>query len=120
MNIKAGAIVIAILFAVGIAGVSYAADASAPQGQNFKKGLEGANAIPGGALLPKIVTGEVQKIEGNYYTVKDQSGKVVNFQIDESRTMMHTHPIVGDRIMAEVEPQGYAFSISAAPLQSPK
>ena len=120
MNKQAGAIVISILFAVGTAGASYAAGASEPQGSNFKKGLEGANSIPTGALLPRMVTGELQKIEGNYYTVKDQTGKVVNFQIDESRTMMHTHPVVGDRIMAEVEPQGYAFSINAAPLQSSK
>jgi len=120
MNKQAGAIVVSILFAVGTAGAAYAASSSEPQGQNFKKGLEGANAIPAGALLPKMVTGELQKVEGNYYTVKDQSGKVVNFQIDESRTMMHTHPVVGDRIMAEVEPQGYAFSINAAPLQSSK
>ena len=119
MTKQTGAIVVAILLAVGTAGVSYAADA-VPQGPHFKKGLEGANAIPAGALLPKMVTGELQKVEGNYYTVKDKSGKVVNFQIDESRTMMHTHPIVGDKIVAEVEPQGYAFSISAAPAESSK
>ena len=117
MTKQTGAIVVAMLLAVGTAGVSYAADASAPQGPFFKKGLEGANAIPAGALLPKMVTGELQKVEGNYYTVKDQSGKVVNFQIDDARTMMHTHPVVGDRIVAEIEPQGYAFSISAAPLR---
>ncbi|HEY3197753.1 MAG TPA: hypothetical protein VGJ57_07045 [Nitrospirales bacterium] len=119
MNKQAGAIVFSILFAVGTAGASYAASGPEAQGPNFKKGLEGANNIPTGALLPRMVTGEVQKIEGNYYTVKDLSGKVVNFQIDQSRTMMHTHPIVGDRIMAEVEPQGYAFSINAAPLPEP-
>jgi hypothetical protein len=113
MDKQAGAIVVSILFAVGIAGVSYAASATEPQGSYFKKRLEGANNIPTGALLPRLVTGELQKIEGDYYTVKDLSGKVVNFQIDQSRTMMHTHPIVGDKIMAEVEPQGYTFSINA-------
>jgi hypothetical protein len=113
MTKQAGAIAFTILFAVGTVGTSYAATGSEPQGPNFKKGLEGANNIPTGALLPPMVSGELQKIEGNYYTVKDKSGKVVNFQIDQSRTMMHTHPVVGDKIMAEVEPQGYAFSISA-------
>ena len=120
MNKQAGAIVVSILFAVGTAGASYAAGASEPQDSNVKKaGLEGANTIPATGLLPRMVTGEVTKIDGNYYTVKDKSGKVVNFQIDQSRTMMHTHPIVGDRIMAEVEPQGYAFSINAAPVTEP-
>ncbi len=120
MNKYTGAIVVSVLVAVGTAGSSYAASGAEPQGPNFKKGLEGANSIPTGALLPRMVTGELQKIEGNYYTVKDKSGKVVNFQIDESRTMMHTHPVVGDKIMAEVEPQGYAFSINAAPADSSK
>jgi hypothetical protein len=114
MTKQAGAIAFTILFAVGTVGTSYAASGSEPQGPHFKKGLEGANNIPVGALLPRMVSGELQKIEGNYYTVKDTSGKVVNFQIDQSRTMMHTHPVVGDKITAEVEPQGYAFSISAA------
>jgi len=119
MNKQAGAIVVSILFAVGTAGAAYAAGASEPQGSNFKKGLEGANAIPPGALLPRTVTGELTKIEGNYYTVKDTSGKVVNFQIDQSRTMMNSHPVVGDKLMAEVDPQGYAYSINAVPLPEP-
>ena len=119
MNKQAGAIVLSILFAVGTAGAAYAAGASEPQGSNFKKGLEGANAIPPGALLAGMVKGELTKIDGNYYTVKDQSGKVVNFQIDQSRTMMNTHPIVGDKIMAEVEPQGYAYSINPVPSTEP-
>ena len=112
MNKQAGAIVVSILFAVGTAGASYAAGASEPQGSNFKKGLEGANNIPTGALLPRMVTGELTKIEGNYYTVKDTSGKVVNFQIDQSRTMMNSHPVVGDKLMAEIQAQGYAYSIN--------
>ena len=121
MNKQAGAIVVSILFAVGTAGASYAAGASHPQGSNvIKVGLEGANIAPAGGFLPEMVTGELTKIDGNAYTVKDKSGKVVNFQIDQARTMMNTHPVVGDKIMAEVEPQGYAFSINAAPLQSSK
>ena len=115
MNKQAGAIVVSILFAVGTAGAAYAASSSEPQGQNFKKGLEGANAIPAGALLPKMVTGELQKVEGNYYTVKDQSGKEVRFQIDPGRTMMNIQPKVGDKIRVDVEPQGYAYSIDLAP-----
>jgi hypothetical protein len=61
-----------------------------------------------------VVTGELLKIEGTNYTVKDLSGKEVRFQIDPSRTMMNTQPKVGDKIRANVEPQGYAFSIDRA------
>ena len=116
MNKQAGAIVVSILFAVGTAGASYAAGGSHPQGSNVVKvGLEGANAAPAGGFLPKMVTGELTKIDGNAYTVKDKSGKAVSFQIDPARTMMNTRPVVGSKIMAEIEPQGYAYSINLVP-----
>jgi hypothetical protein len=116
MNKQAGAIVVSILFAVGTTGASYVAGASEPQGSGVKKvALEGSSAIPATGLLPRMVTGELVKIDGLNYSVKDNSGKVVNFQIDQSRTMMNTHPVVGDKIMAEVEPQGYAYSINRVP-----
>jgi hypothetical protein len=111
MNKQAGAIVVSILFAVCTAGASYAAGASEPQGSNPAKVGEGSNVSPASAP-PRMVTGELLKIEGNNYTVKDQSGKEVRFQLDEGRTMMNAHPKVGDKIMAEIEPQGYAYSLN--------
>ena len=100
MNKHTGAIVLSILFAVGTAGAAYAAS------------LEGANAVPSKGLVPRTVTGELTKIVGDTYTMKDLSGKEINFKIDEARTMMNTHPVVGDKIMAEVQAQGYAYSIN--------
>ena len=103
MNKQTSAVVLSILFAVGSTGASYAAS------------LEGANSVPSKGLLPRTVTGELTKIDGDTYTMKEISGKVIHFQVDQSRTMMNTHPIVGDKLMAEMEPQGYAYSINQVP-----
>jgi hypothetical protein len=111
MNKQTGAIVVSILLAVGIAGCSSAPGTSEPQGSNPKVGGEGANVVPSSGLPPRVVTGELLKVDGINYTVKDQSGKEVRFQIDPSRTMMNTQPKVGDKIKVNVEPQGYAYSI---------
>jgi hypothetical protein len=100
MNKQASAIVMSIVFAVGTAGAAYAAS------------LEGANSVPSKGLLPRTVTGELTKIVGDNYTVKDLSGKEIHFQIDQSRTMMNSHPVVGDKLMAEIQAQGYAYSIN--------
>ena len=140
MNKQAGAIVVSILFAVGMAAASYAADTTDPmKGSDPKKvqeGVkgsdpgaaeaakpmkpsdpkevkEGANATPEGGVPRSVVTGELLKIDGKDYVVKDQSGKEVRFQIDE-RTRMNANPKVGDKIRAKVEPQGYAYSINLA------
>ena len=114
MNTQAGAIVISILFAVGTAGASYAADTTGPlQGSDPLKVREGVNASPEGGMPPEVVTGELLTIDGKNYIVKDRSGKKVHFQLDE-RTLMNARPKVGDQIRAKVEPQGYAYSINMA------
>jgi uncharacterized protein YdeI (BOF family) len=140
MNKQVGAIVVSILFAVGTAVAAYAADTTDPmKGSDPKKvqeGVkgsdpgaaeaakpmkpsdpkevkEGVNATPEGGTPRSVVTGELLKIDGKDYVVKDQSGKEVRFQIDE-RTRMNANPKVGDKIRAKVEPQGYAYSINLA------
>jgi len=114
MNKQVGAIVVSILFAVGTAVAAYAADASAPvQGSKAPIVKEGAQATPEAGASRSVVTGEVLKIDGKDYLVKDQSGKEVHFQLDE-RTLMNANPKVGDKIMAKVEPQGNAYSINLA------
>ena len=114
MNKQVGAIVVSILFAVGTAAVSYAADTSEPlQGSTPPEVKEGANAAPEGGTPRSMLTGELLKIDGTDYVVKDQSGKEVRFQIDE-RTLMNANPKVGDKIRAKVMPQGYAYSINLA------
>ena len=140
MNKQAGAIVVSILFAVGTAGAAYAADTTDPmKGSDPKKAQEGVkspdpapaeaavpmkpsdplkvkegtNTAPSGGTPAGTVTGELLKIDGKDYLVKDQSGKEVRFQLDE-RTRMNANPKVGDIIRAKVEPQGYAYSINLA------
>jgi len=114
MNTQAGAIVIAMLFAVGTVGASYAADTTGPlPGSGPLKVIEGTNTAPQGGTPAPVVTGKLLKIDGKIYVVQDHSGKKVHFQIDE-RTRMNTRPKVGDQIMAKVEPQGYAYSINKA------
>ena len=103
MNKQVIAVAVSMLFAVGSVGASYAAS------------MEGANSVPYKGLLPRTVIGELTKIEGDNYTVKDRSGKVIHFQIDQARTMMNSRPVVGDKLMAELEPQGYAYSINQVP-----
>jgi hypothetical protein len=114
MNKQAGAIVVSILFAVVTAGASYAAETTGPlKPSDPMKVPEGSNVAPDGGTPRSVVTGELLKINGQYYVVKDQSGKDVHFQIDE-RTRMSTQPKVGDQIRVQVEPQGYASSINMA------
>lgn len=138
MNKQAGAIVVSILFAVGTAGASYAADKTDPmkgsdpkkvqegvkdsgaaeaakpmKPSDPKKVKEGANVAPQSGIPDRVVTGELLKIDGKNYVVKDQAGKEVQFQLDD-RTRMNARPKVGDQIRAEVQPQGYAYSISMA------
>jgi hypothetical protein len=114
MNTQVGAIVVSMLFAVGTAGASYAADTTSPMhGSDPLKVMEGTNTAPQGGMPPPVVTGQLLKIDGNIYVVKDRWGKEIHFQLDE-RTRMNARPKVGDQIMAKVEPQGYAYSINKA------
>jgi hypothetical protein len=113
MNKQAGAIVVSILFAVGTAAASYAADAGAPVQSSHSPNLKkGANATPESGT-PRVVPGELVKIDGKYYAVKDRSGKEPRIQLDE-RTTMNAHPQVDDKIRAHVKPQGHAYPINLA------
>ena len=114
MNKQAGAIAVSILFAMGTAAASYAADASAPVQSSHSPNLkEGASAASEGGTPRSAVTGELVKIDGKYYAVKDQSGKEPRIQLDE-RTTMNAVPKVSDKIRAHVKPQGHAYPINLA------
>ena len=108
MSKQTGAIVFSILFAVGIAGC--ASDPAPPPA----KVREGASATPSSGIPPRFITGELQRIDGDFYYVLDRSGREVRFQVDPHRTKMDIDPKLGDQIRAEVAPQGYAYSISPA------
>jgi hypothetical protein len=92
---KRSIFVLAMLVALGIISVSYAAD---PMGKSS---------------AAQTVKGEILKVEGENYTVKDASGKEVRLHVD--KTTKTSGPLkVGDKIEAEATPEGHANSIKAA------
>ena len=87
--------VLAILVALGMFSVSYAAD---PMGKS-------------GAA--QTIKGEVLKIEGENYTIKDASGKEVSIHVDKT-TKTQGALKVGDKVEAQATAEGHATSIKAA------
>jgi len=88
-----------LFFVLGLlllAGTSYAQQPSAtPQ-------------HPAGA---QTVAGEVLKIEGETYVIRDAFGKEVRLHVDQN-SKIEGSPKVGDRIEAKVLEGGWASSIS--------
>lgn len=83
--------VIAMILSVGMATLSYAAaDMAAPGGQT--------------------VTGDVLKIEGEFYVVKDMTGKEVRLHVDKTSKLEGSFN-AGDRIEAQVTEKGHVLSI---------
>ena len=89
--------VLAILVALGMISVSYAAD---PMGKSS-------------ASAAQTVKGEILKVEGENYTIKDASGKEVRLHVDKT-TKTHGSLKVGDKVEAEATLEGHATSIKAA------
>ena len=89
--------VLAMLVALGMISVSYAAD---PMGKSS-------------ASAAQTVTGQILKVEGENYTIKDASGKEVRLHVDKT-TKTHGSLKVGDKVEAEATPEGHATSIKAA------
>ena len=89
-------VIIAIAMSLSLGGLSYAEPAE-PAAQ------PGAETTPSTAAVSdsKSVKGEVLKIEGENYVVKDQAGKEVSMQVNQD-TKTDGHASVGDRIEAEV------------------
>lgn len=107
MNKHAETIVLAVVLAVGTAGAPGVAGASGVM--HVGEGV----ATSQSGLPPPEVKGELLKIDGPMYVVKDRAGREIHFLLDE-RTRMNARPKVGDTISATVEPQGYAYSITTA------
>jgi len=115
MKKHAETIVLAVVFAVGTAGAPGVAGASGSMpGVGTPRIWEGANntSLKSGVPPPKV-KGELRRIDGPMYVVKDHAGREIRFLRDE-RTRMDVNPKVGDTIIADLEPQGYAYSISMA------
>lgn len=90
-------LVIAMVFGFGV--TAYAADA--------------VGRTDRGLVKPAEVKGEVLKVEGDNYIVKDRlSGKDVKFSIEtDMKAKMERLPKVGDQIEAQLTPEGYAKTI---------
>jgi hypothetical protein len=73
-----------------------------------QQGSAGMSA-PGG----QIVQGEILKIEGQNYTVKDKSGKEVKFAVDKE-TQLQGPVKEGDSIEAKIAQDGTADSVKKA------
>ena len=90
---KAAAVLISILFAVGTAGILYAADAGGPQASKSHQ-RERANVALVGITAPTgPLRGHVLAIDGDNDEVKDLTGQEVRFQHIE-RTLLETHPVL--------------------------
>ena len=65
------------------------------------------------AVSAKLVKGEVLKIEGENYTVKDDTGKEVKLHVNAD-TKKEGDIKVGDKIEAQADGSGHAESIKTA------
>ena len=92
---KRSIMVLAMLVALGMISVSYAAD---PMGKS------------GSA---QTIKGDVLKVDGENYTIKEASGKEVRIHVDKTTKTQGTLK-VGDKVEAEATPEGHAISIKAA------
>jgi predicted AAA+ superfamily ATPase len=90
---------IVVLFGLSAAFLGYA---SAQEGR-----------VETGAISPALVKGEVSKIDGEVYSVKDRTGKEVKFSLEKDMKAKLERPLkVGDQIEAQLTPEGFAKSIN--------
>ena len=100
-----GMMVVAVV--LGLSAGAYAAD------------MGTSGSAPGGAAAAKdatsaqAVSGEVLKIEGENYVVKDATGKEVKLHVNAD-TKKEGDIKVGDKIEAQADASGHALSIKAA------
>jgi hypothetical protein len=73
----------------------------------------GSIAVAADAAGAKTVKGEVQKIDGENYTVKDDTGKEVKLHVSPE-TKKEGDIKVGAKIEAQADATGHALSIKAA------
>jgi hypothetical protein len=90
-----GLFVFAMILSVGIASLSYAADDMA-------------------APLTQTVTGDLLKIDGEFYVVKEMAGKEVRLHVDKTTQLEGTIK-VGDKVEAQATEKDHALSIKHVP-----
>lgn len=99
-----GMMVVAVV--LGLGAWAYAADMGAPA-------PGGAAAAAKDAAGAQTVSGEVLRIEGENYVVKDATGKEVKLHVSPE-TKKEGDIKVGDKIEAQADATGHATSIKAA------
>jgi hypothetical protein len=87
-------IAFAVILGFGMATLTYAA---------------GEMAAPGS----QSITGDLLKIEGEFYVVKDAAGKEVRLHVDKS-TKLEGSVKAGDKIEAQATEKGHALSVKPA------
>jgi hypothetical protein len=100
MNRLIGLLGFAAILSVGMAPLTYAAEPKAAPGEM---------AAPGS----QAVTGDLLRIDGEFYVVKDTSGKEVRLHVDGTSKLEGTFK-AGDKIEAQASDKGHALSIKPA------
>jgi len=100
MNRLIGLLAFAAILSVGMAPLTYAAEPMAAPGEM---------AAPGS----QAVKGDLLRIDGEFYVVKDTSGKEVRLHVDGTSKLEGTFK-AGDKIEAQASDKGHALSIKPA------
>ena len=89
-----GLLAFAAILSVGMAPLTYSAEPTAEPGS-------------------QAVKGDLLKIDGEFYVVKDTSGKEVRLHVDTTSRLEGTFK-AGDKIEAQASDKGHALSIKPA------
>jgi hypothetical protein len=128
MKTLLGILTVALMVGTGPIGLSIAADDGTLSGSLLEKasskgtsamettGLADPSVNPGQAQGFKIVQGEVLKMEGNTYLIRDETGKEVRLIINKDSKVDKAFE-VGDRIVAQVSDEGVATLIKKSDIQ---
>lgn len=98
MKTLLGLLGFAAMLAIGMTSLTYAAEP-----------MTGGMAAPGS----QIVKGDLLKIDGEFYVVKDASGKEVRLHVDKTSKLEGAFK-AGDKIEAQASEKGHALSIKPA------
>jgi len=76
----------------------------------FITGTSGYADTQPSVSIPQVVTGEVLKIEGDFFTLKDAAGKEVRFRVTKDTELFGSFK-AGDIVEARLTSEGHAKSI---------
>ncbi|MCI0428587.1 MAG: hypothetical protein L0Z46_11280 [Nitrospiraceae bacterium] len=96
-----GLLAFAAILSVGMAPLTYAAEPMAAPGEM---------AAPGSQA---VIIGDLLRIDGEFYVVKDTSGKEVRLHVDATSKLEGAFK-AGDKIEAQASDTGHALSIKPA------